>query len=423
MLRDPAIRLALAGLFSTLAPSAVGAPPAGEAALQERVEELESQVSELNEAVPLKPGQDEAAEEEEPPFDIGGALRFNYYATRSDRSQRERAGDAGLELFRLDVEGEKNGLLVSAEYRWYPYQHVLHHGWIGVDWDEAGQLRAGVSQVPFGLLPYAAHNYWFGIPYYVGLGDEYDLGLQYRWQPGAWDVRAAFYKNPEVSSPANHRRYGFDVVHDGCIPNPDESQDRDVSQCNRETNQGNLRLAYTLNQGGTCPTEIGASGQYGELYNDVTGKAGERWAAAAHLDMRCGRWNLQLQGGRQVLDPRNPANEDNDTVTFGALAGSYPVASRADLGVINLAYNFPAPWESIDMLTCYNDFSIYAKDASGFQDSRINTTGCAVGAGPLFVYADHIRAESAPYFDTGEALGKGGSGWDTRYNLNIGYYF
>jgi hypothetical protein len=124
-----------------------------------------------------------------------------------------------------------------------------------------------------------------------------------------------------------------------------------------------------------------------------------------------------------VLDPRDPADVQGDTVAFGALADSYEVARRADLGVVNLAYNFPVPWQRIDVLTCYNDFSIYAKDAAGFQDSRINTTGCAVGAGPLFVYADYIRAESAPYFDATEPLGAGESGWDTRYNLNLGYYF
>ncbi|MFB6358677.1 MAG: hypothetical protein ABEJ96_06675 [Thiohalorhabdaceae bacterium] len=82
------------------------------------------------------------------------------------------------------------------------------------------------------------------------------------------------------------------------------------------------------------------------------------------------------------------------------------------------------PWPSIDLITCYNDFSVYAKDEAGFRDTTINTTGCAVGAGPLFVYADVINAENAPYFSRSEDhLGQGGSGWDTRFNLNLGYYF
>jgi len=386
-------------------------------AQRRRLQQLEQELKELRSAAPFKPGKAEAEEAEAPPFTIGGALRFNYAVSDFGEQVRDRGGDVGLELFRLNVDGAKNGFLFSAEYRWYPYQDVLHHGWAGIDFDDGGQLQVGVTQVPFGLLPYAAHNYWFGIPYYVGLADDYDFGAKYLWRPGAWDVQLAFFKNPEVSNAASLERYAFDVVE------ADTDGDGNLDSRNRETNQANLRLAYTLGKDGFCPTELGVSGQAGQLYNSATGDHGSRWAAAAHMDLRCGRWNLQLQGGRQVLNPASPSGVDERTVTFGALASAYPVASEANLVVANLAYNFPAPWERIDVLTCYNDFSMYLKDESGFEDSAINTTGCAVGAGPLFIYADVIQAENAPYFDAATPLGQGETGWDTRFNLNLGYYF
>lgn len=384
---------------------------------QERLQELEREVQELRTAGPFKPGKGEADAEEPDTVKLGGALRFNYGVNDFDDSVRDRGGDAGLELFRLNADGAKGGVRFSAEYRWYPYQDVLHHGWAGYDGGPAGRLQAGVTRVPFGLLPYAAHNYWFGIPYYVGLADDYDLGVKYLWQPGAWDLQLALFKNPEVSNAASLERYAFDVVEG------DRDGDGTIDSRNRETNQANLRLAYTLGKEGLCPTELGVSGQYGQLYNAATDDLGHRWAAAAHLDLRCGRWNLQLEAGRQVLDPASPAGVDDRTVAFGALASAYGVASEANLAVANLAYNFPVPWQGIDVLTCYNDFSIYVKDEQAFRDSRINTTGCAVGSGPLFIYADVIQAENAPFFTAADPLGRGASGWDTRFNLNLGYYF
>ncbi|WP_200232709.1 hypothetical protein [Halorhodospira halochloris] len=373
-------------------------------------------------------------------FEIGGALRFNYAAQRSDGDQRDRGGDASLDLFRLNIEGEQQGIEFSAEYRWYTNQDVLHHGWAGFGAGEHGQVRVGVSQVPFGILPYAAHNYWFGIPFYVGLGDAYKLGAQYIRENGPWDLRLAFYKNPVENDPGNLERYGFDLVnHAGCADNDDNaasdngSGDNDngsgeSQDCTRESNQANLRLAYTLDEGGSCPVELGLSGQWGMVPNSETGEDGSRWAGAAHLDMRCGRWGVQLQAGRQVIDvdlDSTDGDGEEDTVTFGGMDGKYQVASKANLGVLNIAYNFPVPWENIDSLTCYNDFSIYHKDESDYSNSKINTTGCAIGRGPLFIYADVIRGKNAPFLgDSGaETLGEGGAGWDTYYNLNLGYYF
>jgi len=122
-------------------------------------------------------------------------------------------------------------------------------------------------------------------------------------------------------------------------------------------------------------------------------------------------------------DPVNPAGVDNSVVTVGAFAGTYDIASEADILVANLAYNVPSPWESVDSITCYNDYSRLYKGRAGVLDSQINTTGCAIGSGPLFSYVDYILANNMAYFDNGSLAGGGEDEWHGRFNVNIGFYW
>lgn len=354
--------------------------------------------------------QTDDQEETEAPISVGGALRFNAFWTDFNESVETKRGDSGLDLFRINVDGEYDNILLSAEYRWYPFMQAIHHGWIGYDFDSGSQVQLGVSQVPFGILPYASHNYWFGVPYYLGLSDDYDLGGKYVHETGSWDLALGFYKNAELGDASSLSRYSFDVVRAG-------------GQQNEETNQFNARLAYTLGRGTGCYHELGGSAQWGELFNAATGNRGDHWAAAAHLDSRCGRWNVQLQLARYGYSPENPPDFGDSIVRLGAFETSYDVAARGTLGVFNVAYNFPVPWESIDQITCYNDYSVLRKDSDGFRDSKLNTTGCAIGLGPVFTYIDLINARNMVFFGDGSLAGGGDDEWHTRINLNLGYYW
>lgn len=351
-----------------------------------------------------------AAVADEPDIHIGGAVRFNAFFRDFERSSESKRGESGLDLFRLGIDGEYRNLLISAEYRWHPFMDTLHHGWVGYEFDGGDQVQVGIHKVPFGILPFASHNYWFGVPYYLGLADDYDLGVKYMRDDGPWNTQAAFYKSEELGDPTSINRYGFDLVRQG-------------EQQNEEINRFNLRLARTFGAGSGCEHEVGLSGQRGQLYNADTDDSGATWAAAAHLDSRCGRWNLQLQAARYDYDPRNPAGVDDQVVRMGAFAASYDVVSDADVLVANLAYNFNVPWRAIDQITCYNDYSRLFKDTAGFEDSQLNTTGCAVGVGSLFTYLDVIQASNMPFFDDGSLAGDGDDEWHTRVNLNIGYYW
>lgn len=354
--------------------------------------------------------REEPATTAEPSVEIGGALRFNVVHRDFVDSSKSKYGESGLDVFRLNVDGQLGSILVSAEYRFYSYMDTIHHGWLGYRFDDDSQLQLGIHQVPFGLLPYAAHNAWFGVPYYLGLADDYDMGLRYERKDGPWSTHLAFYKNEELNSPGDLDRYSFDLVLDG-------------EQQNEEINQFNARLAHTFGLGSNCETELGGSAQWSQLYNTVSDRRGDHWAGALHLDSRCGRWNLQLQGIRYDYSPANPAEQTRNAVRVGAFGGAYDIAGSADVVVANIAYNFDSPWPFIDQITCYNDYSRLFKDAGGDIDSQINTLGCAIGSGPLFTYVDYILASNMAFFGNGSMAAGGDDEWRGRFNVNIGFYW
>jgi len=343
-------------------------------------------------------------------FELGGALRFNYSWKDFDDPAQSKRGDIGLDIFRLNIDGQYENFLLSAEYRFYSFMDTIHHGWIGYAFDQYGQVQAGVTQVPFGLLPYASHSFWFGTTYYIGLEDDYDMGVKYINDIGAWNLQLALFKNAELGNAADLERYSYDPVTTGAARN---------EQANTFTG----RLAYTFGKGGECSNELGLSGQWGELFNRDTDDSGDFWAAAAHLDSRCGRWNFQAELGRYQFNPRNPAGISNDSITFGAFAFAHEVAAEGYFGVANVAYNVPVRWSGVDVVTCYNDFSVLHKDNDRFNDSLLNTTGCAIGVGPIFTYIDLIRGRNALFLGNGSLAGGGNREWETRININLGYYW
>jgi hypothetical protein len=375
--------------------------------LEARLAASEESAVDAKEAASEAAATDLAAREA---IEFGGALRFTYAWKDYDEASETRRGDAGLDLFRISADGELDNILLSAEYRFYPFMDTIHHGWIGYEFEDAGQLQLGITKVPFGLLPYASHNFWFGIPYYIGLADDYDIGVKYILDSSPWDLQLAAFKNAELGDPSNLERYSYDPVTTGTARN-------------EQTNTLAARLAYTLEQRSDCNHELGGSGMWGQLYNRDTNNEGDYWAAAAHLDSRCGRWNVQLEAGRYGYNSRNPAAVSDRSITFGAFKATHEVAASASFGVANLAYNVPVNWRGVDILTCYNDFSLLDKDIDGFDNSYLNTTGCAIGIGPTFTYLDIIHGKNVIYIGDGSLAGGGDNAWATRYNINLGYYW
>jgi len=341
---------------------------------------------------------------------IGGALRMNYaYVDYSDTSE-DKGGDFGFELFRINADGEVKDFVISAEYRFYSYMNVIHHGWIGYKFSDESMLQVGVSRVPFGILPYASHNFWFSGAYYVGFEDDYDAGVKFLYNDGPLDVQLAFYKNAELASSSNLDRYSVDLVTGN-------------GYSSEETNQVNARVAYTLGHGDFGSTEFGLSGEYGQMYDSVSTKNGDRWAVAAHAVGNYGNFNVQLEGAAYQYDPKYDAASglNDDVIQLGAFGASWEAPAKAMFGIVNVAYTIPVEAKMLDSITVYSDNTIIVPDKSEHETGMLNVIGMMFASGPVYTYLDYISAENMTFM--GSNLVNGDDDRNGRLNLNIGYYF
>ncbi len=350
---------------------------------------------------------------------IGGALRVQYGYKDWNETSKDKIGDFGFDTFRLSANGEIGKMILSAEYRWYPSYDfdTLHHGWIGYNFNEHWQAQIGVHQVPFGIQPYASHNFWFSGAYYVGLEDDYDMGVKALYNDGPFSLALAFYKNGELGNPSDAGRYSVDILDNG------------ADQRNEETNQGNIRLAYTFTHNDTCSTEFGLSGQYGGIRNSDTNDIGTHWAGAVHMVGNYGRWNIQLEGIQYEYNLENPDTAQKDVVYGGAYSYIWGMPTKAHIGTFNVAYGLPVEWGPISKLTFYSDNTIIQADNEGdnWDATWQNVVGCMISAGPVYTYIDVISAENMPFM--GASMVDNADGWqesnhrNTRININVGYYF
>ena len=353
-----------------------------------------------------------AAPAEEEGIEFGGAVRLNYAWRDYDDTNKDRAGDFEIELFRINARGTVGEVILDAEWRRYNDFQAIHHAWVGYKFDDSKHVELGITQVPFGILPYASHSFWFSGAYYMGFEDDYDTGVKFVQEAGDWDFHYAFFKNPEYANDGRADRYSFDLVTGG-------------DQQNAEINQLNFRAARTLSHGEDSSTELGLSLEAGQIYNYTTEDTGDRWAVAAHLNGNYGKWNLQLQGLSYKFDPENPTGVSDDFVQFGAFAFPFLMAAEGEVYTANVARSFDLDWGPITGMTCYNNFSYIDPGVDNSAESMQNVTGCAFSAGGLYTYVDWIAGKNM-WFAGGDGIGLDGSSagkWRSRLNINLGYYF
>lgn len=365
-----------------------------------------------------------------PELHVGGALRFNYFVKswEGEEANRDRFGDLAFDTFRLNVDATWRGLRLSAEYRFYPGYQMLHHGYVGYAFSEDVTLDLGVIRVPFGILPYASHNWFFDLGYYVGLEDDYDLGLLAAFPLGPLDVRVAVYKNDEGSysgGSVDSARYSYDLVR----TTADELGYAGLTEArtDEETNQLDVRVALLLEHSAEASTELGLSGEIGRLTNDTSDTPGLHWAAAAHVAGSYGPVNLQLEAAYYRVEPELAPGQDDRFVVMGAYDAPYLVAAEALLLAANLAYTFPVVWGPLESITVYNDFSALLKAESSYEDTLMNVTGALFAAGPVYMYFDAAGGRNMPWlgggYGTGLAQGDPNADWEYRFNVNVGWYF
>ena len=354
----------------------------------------------------------EESGEENRSLTLGGALRLNAAWKDYDQGSKDRSGNFGFEVFMASVKAEYGDFHAAVQYRWYADFQAVRYAYLGYDINQNWEMQLGVHQVPFGNLPYNAHSFWFDATYYMGFEDDYDTGVKLIYDKGPWDFHAAFYKNSEYLDSSRVDRYSFDLVTDG-------------DQQNEEINQGNLRLARDFKPTKGMTLNIGTSLEYGQMYNTVTTRNGDRHAAAVHGDMKYHDWNVQLEWVEYSFDPENPVGVDTATVQLGAFQFPFMVAAEGSIASLNIAKEFSPGWRLADTITCYNDASIVSPSGSAGSDSIQNVTGCVFAKKGLYTYLDWINGQNM-WFAGGPGIGldaPDSDEWKSRVNLNFGFFF
>jgi len=390
-------------------------------------------------------------------INIGGAVRFNtmytiYEGETFDLPTENRNG-LFWDTFRFEANGETNGIELNFEYRFYPgfNTHFLKKGYFGYEFDDGSEVQLGVTQVPFGMLEFLGNSWWFQLPYYVGLEDDYDTGIKYRFQRGDWTFNAAYFLMAEprgVSEPDfgsfMSARYSYDVIPE------------DGYNGNKERNQLNLRAEYDNDN-----FLVGASGQLGEIYNSNTKNSSLHYAAAIHAKFSVApNMDVKLQATHYAYpDITADSGTNVNYINMGAYGfGTYRVASEASIFSVGLSWTKEVNLGPIDEIVFYEDYSymhkygVFREDGvdKPFVASQHNVLGFLVKAGNIYTYFDIASGINQPWLSNsfgGSALSSG-RGVDvanapgpsaedpnevnrldesptvnTRFNINLGYYF
>ncbi|UXB38946.1 hypothetical protein K7569_14570 [Stenotrophomonas maltophilia] len=334
-------------------------------------------------------------------FKPGGAVRFNYGWLDYGPTSRLQ-----LELMRADLDAGTGPFSFSAQYRWYDGFDAVHHAYAGWQFSDATQLKAGIQQVPFGLLPTVSQSFWFGSGYYLGIEDDYDPGLVVIHRSGSTTWHLGWFSGDEYGSGARYDRYSFDVAQTEALPY-------------RERQRLHARVESARDWGGG-ELLLGASAFAGKVQNTQTRRHYGHQGAALHAQWQRDGWTAQLQWARYRYDV------PGDRIAMSAFESPFQVAAQADVPSANIAYSFgQKSW--LDDITCYNNLSMTRPvgHRAGLRDSWQNVTGCSLQKGIMLTYVDWIAGRNM-WFAGGDGIGidEGGlSSWHSRLNLNIGFYF
>ena len=341
-------------------------------------------------------------------LNIGGSVRVNYSYIDYSEASTDKLGDIAFDTLSLTASGNSGNWGFASEYRLNNSTDYLILGYATYDVSPELQVQAGVTHVPFGNHGYISNSWWMGLPYYLGFEDDRDVGVKAIYSVNGSQTDIAFFKSPEYGASEN-ARYAADL-YTGTVNGTEYS--------NEETNQFNLRHTQTFGA-----VTVGASGQYGQIYNSSTGNTGDRFAVAAHLDGSFGSWNVQMQAMHYEFDAADSADENK--IAVSVVGWQYEVASKGQIYNFNLAKTVVTDFGSIKF---YNDFGLLTPDVEdeSYDNSFQNVTGMAIAAGPTYTMVDLIAGKNMTFSTANNdhvGLPELGDDWDYRVNINFGYYF
>ncbi|MFP4351397.1 MAG: hypothetical protein ACLFTU_01020 [Puniceicoccaceae bacterium] len=360
------------------------------------------------------------------PVTFGGAIRANYvygdYAGTDGPSRGSDGGNFELDTFRINADLAYENIVGKAEYRWYNGYNFLHTGWLGYNFNDGGQIQAGVNRTPFGAGPYGVSQSWFfDQSYYVGLSDDMDLGVKYVTSLGDTRIDLAYYPEAQpngLGATEHAARYDADIV-------PDDS-----GEGYEERNQFNIRVVQPVEVADGFTSDVGASFQVGELINKGNvndGSDGTAWAGAVHAVNQIDNWKLALQATYYNYDI-----DGSDLINRGFYDFYADIATEGWIPAASLSYYYETedlPW--LDYVIPYVEYSAIVKNGetaggADFEDSELWTFGAAWAHNGWYIYTEYAYSNGnsfvggEPFTNFGANLD---SKWQGRFNINFGYYF
>ncbi len=373
-------------------------------------------------------------------LDVGGAVRVNYINgdyPEDGTDAPQRGGNGGnfeLDTFRINVDWQKSDWIGKGEYRWYNGYNMFHTAWLGYNFDTDAQLQVGLNRVPFGVGPYGAANSWFfDLHYYLGLSDDMDIGIKYTRAADRFSFDLAAYVMAEPNgngATADSARYSYDIID--TADSNSSSNPTAVHGVYSERGQLNGRIILSIGSN-SVPTDVGISLQAGILKANNHSAASDAFAYAAsvHSSSTVGPWNLKLQctGYDYGADFNNPTASD-DLITMGAYDYAAPVAAKGLVPAATLSYAWDAQrYDWLDSITFFSEASALLKEGkddagNDLNNSYMNSIGAAFACGGWYTYVEYASANGNYFVGPGGDFGANAADkWESRFNINFGYYF
>lgn len=365
-------------------------------------------------------------EEERDFMKFGGAVRFNTIIKNFEESEKTLDASAQFDVFMLTADAHKFGFDMSLQYRFYPESktHFFRHAYIGYKIDKAWYAKLGIIQKPFGIAEYASHNWFFQLPYYVGLEDRHAMGVGVTNTYDKWTFDLAYFRQASPSGPVKGKdssvgsgRYSYAIVNTTGIV-----QGEIVNADIRELDQFNARIRYQV----TNEIEVGASAQVGRIYNKPLDKSdwGVNWAIHTVYDAK--NWNFKGEIIGYNYNSRSDEGDKLEAVQMAAYGSAYDVAAKGLMYVAGLSYTIPVNRKFIQSISAYLDYTYLDKKIKGYSGTHHIVPGVMITSGPIYTHIDYAMGKNQPWFSssfTGLAKGNSDARWNGRFNINIGYYF
>jgi hypothetical protein len=342
-----------------------------------------------------------------------GLTSMFYYSYRNwTPGSQKNKGSLRFDSFRIWAQTDiKDDFFAGVQYRFYEGWNTPLYLYMGYRFDNSS-LRLGQIWVPFGI-DYQPFDDWGNIPFYVGLQDDYDLGITWTKPLGKFEFVAGFFKNQQLSS-ASSQRYDTDIYSGGI----GEDDIILIQKRNEEVNQLNLRGAVNLGND-NWTINFGLSGMIGQIYNMDTDDKGQRYALAVHGIFNRGILHYNIQGTyynySQVL-PGDPTQDEQNFINVGSWNFAYEIPVEAAMVSTSAAVDIIG-----NKLTAHLNYS-WLTGGTSTGDSQILTAGVRSVWKSFEVFAEGYYGVNDPQL-SGNASGYGRNAGTHDFRFDIRFFY